>query len=619
MPAADSLRVFNAPEVVVSSTRSPVKPEDSPQKVDRLDVRRMQDLGVSDPASILSLSPGVFTKDYGPAQLSTISIRGTAAEENLVMIDGIRLNNVQNGLVDLFLLPMSGLGSVEISHGGASSLYGADAVGGVVSMTTRVPRSSFAEINLGAGSYGDQTTGASASQAMGGASVSIMVQRQRGVNDYNFNFNDGLLNFPMKRVGADYVRDDELFKLDLDGGLTSIMAQNTSADRGTPGAVTGPYFVGTAREGDRSTIGLVQHSGPIGFSSYTASLGIVYSYLNYTDPSLLINGRETNDYYKMMSLQPAVRFSLTGTDLSFGVDGESDRASSSEMNGIKARDRFGVFASGSFVLNRDLELKIFPAIRFDDYSDFGRSADPRLGVNLKPSAELPVHIRASAGTSYRAPTFNDLYYAGAGNPNLKAEKAFDYDAGIVLDLPFGAMLDAGYYDIETRDGIVWLPSASSVWLPRNYSKIESRGLEFSAQANIGGLFAVRGVYSLGKTLDESDPSDPSTYMKQMIYLPQEQGTVFAAVSPWILDFSVMFHYDGFRYVTQSNDDFLPSFTTFDLSASARIQIGKLTVRPLFTVRNLFNKNYDVIPQYPSPLRSFNFNLKIRFDQIPGEN
>jgi vitamin B12 transporter len=84
---------------------------------------------------VLRSSEGIFLKDYGPtASLKTISLRGMAAEHILVLYDGTRLNNFQNGLVDFSLLPMNNIDRIEIVRGGNSALYGADAIGGIINI-----------------------------------------------------------------------------------------------------------------------------------------------------------------------------------------------------------------------------------------------------------------------------------------------------------------------------------------------------------------------------------------------------------------------------------------------------------------------------------------------------
>ncbi|MCL5034491.1 MAG: TonB-dependent receptor [Bacteroidetes bacterium] len=620
-PSADSLKVFTAPNVVVSATRTGINPQDSPTKIVDLDVKEMADLGFSSISGILSSTAGLFVKDYGPSQLSTISTRGTGAEETLFMMDGVRLNSVQNGQVDLFLLPISQIGHIEIAEGGLSSLYGADAVGGVVNLKTASDTSPSIGVNLGAGSYGYQQSSINVNRKTGGMFVSAMIQQTRSVDNFDFNYTDGPVTFPMKRSGADYVCNNQLVNLTMPGkeGTTSVIVSNVSADRGTPGAVTGPYYVGTQREYDNDFLAVVNHKRRLGDLTLSASTGFTYGYLRYIDPPLVAGGFGIDSYFKMISVQPSVQlnYSSTAFEAAFGADAEGDRGASSEMDGIKERTRAGVFASGVINLHGPFasEVHISPSARADWYSDFGGTFNPKLGVNIRPVESLPINIRGSVGTSFRAPTFNELYYAGAGNPNIKPEKSISYDAGLVLQIPspFAVEADADFYSTDITDGIVWQPAADGIWRPQNYQKILSRGIELSLQANYNNLAVLSANYSFGNSLDISDPGS-SSYDKQLIYLPQEQASLVAAVSPGIMTFSTTIEYTGFRFVTPQNDEFLPQFTTVDAAAGVKVPVGHLVFSPLLSVKNIFNTNYQVVPQYPMPLRTFYLNLGIRYNQ-----
>lgn len=620
-PNADTLRVFTAPAVVVTSTRNPVSPENSPTKVVDLNVKQLSSLGFTDLAAILSYGDGLFVKDYGPSQLSTLSTRGTGAEETLFMIDGVRMNSVQNGLVDLFLVPVSEIGHVEIAEGGSSSLFGADAVGGIVSLETTTHSSPHVAVTLGAGSYGYQKSRLGINEKVGKASVSIMAERIRAVDNYDFNYSDGLRSYPMTRTGADFLRDNEFVKVVIPGGgsSTSIVVSNLSSNRGTPGPVTGPFYVGTEREYDGNIFSVVNHRQRLGDFLLSASAGFTYDYLRYVDPPTVPGGYSINDFYKMLSLQPGVQVNYSNGNFegAAGVDAEEDRGYSSEMNGMKQRTRGGAFVSGVVNIQGPFEtdLHIAPSVRFDWYSDFGGTVNPKLGINIRPFRSIPVNLRASAGTSYRAPTFNELYYTGAGNPSLKPERSVNYDAGLVFSIkqPMDIQADADFYSIDIRNGIVWQPWSGTLWRPVNYQKTLSRGIELGLQCNYRDLAAIRATYSLGQSLDLSDHSSP-TYGKQLIYLPQEEGTIVAAVSPWITTFSAALRYVSLRYVTAQNDQLVPGFATLDISAGATLHFSDFEISPLFSVRNILNESYQVIPQYPMPMRTFYFSLGVQFNQ-----
>ena len=622
----DTARIYRQPEVIVTATRTPTNRIDAPSRVTLVDVNEMESAGFTDMKSILSFVDGIFLKDYGPGQLTTISLRGTAAEQTLFLFDGISLNNLQNGLIDLFLVPTCNLNSIEISQGGSSALYGANAVGGVVNLESKTSSSNLVRIDLGEGSYGNQMIGGELSGGLGSVRADLTVRRERGANDFNFSFNDGTKNIPMTLIGADYLEDAQSLKIALpsSGGMTSLLIQNVSADRGTPGAVTNSAFVGTARETDKNTIAILKNSGGLGVLSYSASVGFIYSYLKYFNPDTA-DYSYANDFYKMLSLQPSAQLSYLKEEFSgtTGIDAELDEGQSDNMMGIQERKRIGVFASGEYDLrkNMDLETRLFGALRLDDYSHFRSSFNPKAGINIKPLAEFPVHFRANVGTSFRVPTFNELYYAGLGNPDLRPERSTDYDFGAAAEFLenhtlFFADLGVDYYHIDTRDGIVWRPTDPSelIWLPENFQKITSHGIELSFDLKYESLFALKGNYFFGKSLDVSDPSDPTSYEKQLIYIPQEQSSISAEVTPWIFSFTAALQYVGQRFYASDNTESLSPYAVTYVSTSAQINTGAFEIMPRISVNDLFNRRYEVITDYPMPGRTYRLGISLQFNQ-----
>ncbi|MDE3058001.1 MAG: TonB-dependent receptor, partial [Bacteroidota bacterium] len=515
---------YKLSEIVVSATRTPLNAMYAPSRVTRIDVAAMQKSGFDDMQSMLSFADGIFVKNYGTGQLATISLRGTAAEQTLFLFDGVNLNNIQNGQVDLFLVPVNNLSSIEISQGGSSALYGANAVGGVVNLESKISSNDHVRVDVGSGSYGNQIFGGEVSEGLGSARVDLIVQRQRGINDFDFTFNDGAKNFPMKFAGADYVEDMQSLKFAFpsSSSSTSFLIQNVSANRGTPYATSDSTLETTARETDKNTITVLKNIGHLGVFNYSASAGFIYSYLNYNDPSYA-----TNDYYKTLSLQPSMQLSYFKEQFSIasGIDAELDRGKSDNMTGIKNRNRVGIFASGEYDVrkNVDLETRLFGALRYDDYSQFGNSLNPKLGINVKPLASFPVHLRANVGTSFRVPTFNDLYYRSQyynGNPDLKPERATDYSLGGVVEYgdgqgPFYGDLNLDYYHIDIHDGIVYQTLPDFTGTEANLKRIVSKGVELSLNIKYESVFSLKGNHFFGKSSDVSIPGSPS-YNKQLI-------------------------------------------------------------------------------------------------------
>lgn len=619
----DTAKTYRQQEVIVTATRTPISSEESPSRVTRIDVHQMQNDGLDDVRDALSLVDGIFVKNYGPTQIATISLRGTTADQTLFLLDGISLNNVQNGLVDLFLVPTNSLSSIEISQGGSSALYGANAVGGIVSLESKTASNNLVRVDLQGGSYGNQLAGAEVSEGLGSARFDLTMQRERGANDFDFTFNNGEKNFAMKLIGADYLRDEQSLKIALptSGGITSLLIQNVAADRGTPYGITDSASVGTAREKDNATLAILKTSGPVGIFNYSASAGLLYSYLKYTDPSF-----DSDDYYKMVSLQPITQLSYTGGLISgvTGLDAEIDRGESDKMAGIKERNRIGAFVTGEYDLGKhsDPETHLYGALRYDSYSQFGNSINPKVGINVEPLSQLPFHMRASAGTSFRVPTFDDLYYSDpyySGNQDLKPERSTDYDVGGVVEIGGNRSsvygnFDVDYYHIDTRDGIALLQLPNGVSTESNLQKLTSKGIELSLHLNYSPAVSITGNYFLGKSLDVSDPGDATTYDKQLIYIPQEESSLMAEITPGIFRFVAAVQYIGKRFYTSDNSVSISPYALTYLSGSAKVTVADLEFSARVSVDDLFNREYVVIPEYPMPGRMYKLAFSVQFDQ-----
>ena len=154
----DSEKTFPMKEVVVTATGSPVPIGSSPSRVTRLSRESIEMMNGSTLGVILRDAPGLLVREYGAGgALQTVSFRGMAGEQTLVLLDGAPINNVQLGLADLRLVPVDQIERIELVRGGGSSLYGANAVGGVINvMTNSASRESESVLDGSAGSFGDR-------------------------------------------------------------------------------------------------------------------------------------------------------------------------------------------------------------------------------------------------------------------------------------------------------------------------------------------------------------------------------------------------------------------------------------------------------------------------------
>jgi vitamin B12 transporter len=618
---------YSLGEIVVTATRTAVLPAIAPSPVTLVPRSRIALYGGSTLGAALEGTPGISFHAYGAGlSVQTVSLRGMPSEHSLVLVDGERYNSEQNGLADFSLVSSSDVDHVEIVRGGYSSLYGADAIGGVINIITQKPpdRLTGSLINL----FGSNRLSAnelSLGTRIGETGFRAMLRRERGRGDYAFRFGDGVTTRELHRSGGDFSMIKAEMNLDYGEGedfTGAFTAAYTEADRGSPGPVTDATTVGRARLYDRisEARGNFRFSGggPISFRLNYAGR---FAFERYTDPGTLLGGQIANSEYtnRNIILSPEMHFGLSpafsGT---VGLEFNHATLFSNETHDAR-RDQRSAFVSTqhAFSLPWEIPFEIifFPSLRFDSYSDVDNGLSPRIGVNAGMlKGPVAVRLRSSVGRSYHAPVFNDLYWRAGGNPDLRPEHATTFDAGVVVDMHIEGSLhiDATYFDINADNHVVWLPGSGGFWSPKNITSISSRGVEaelsWTSRDSIFTLL-VNSTWTDARKRSADFPGDPSEG-KRLIYVPGQTAVVEGDLRlPWGTIFVCNF-WSSFRYTTEVNDHFLPSYATTSAAFRFGIPIDPARVWLTLELRNIFNTSYELVALYPMPLREMRGTVEV---------
>jgi outer membrane cobalamin receptor len=622
-----SFSVFPLPEVIVTANRLQASAASSPTSVI---VLSQEDL-LSKPGSLLASSlqgiPGLFLRSYGGgASLQSLSVRGMGPEHTLLLLDGQRVNSYQNGQMDLGVMPLLGIERVEIVKGGHSPLYGADAVAGVINVFTRRPTSSLsAGASLSVGSYGHRAAEASLSGTVGRFGGRLAFRNEQGDGNFTFAYDDGITSATLERLGADYRMNHAEGRLDYDASDTfgaSCLISYGDAERGAPGPVTSAETRGGARIRDQALRSqLVLDWRP----SANQRLKIVslfsYALQEYSDPSLDLSGRPLRSVHvnRHASIAPEFEFAPFRT-LQATAGAEVVRAwiNSNELDrGVRWQQSVYATLRYTALLPTTIpyDIILYPSLRYDHFSDVEGAISPKIGLNLGLLHAPLLRLRASYGGSFRAPTFNDLYWIGGGNPNLRPERSWSFDCGLYSALRvLGELsLDISYFNMDTRNRIVWMPVAGTVWTPLNIGRVVTKGFEVE-----GRWTGFRGALSLALNSawtdaryrqwgDVADPADG----KQLIYVPEQ--TVSASMDVRLAGIHLFFSHSwvSHRYTTKSNDRFLPSYAVASASILFRLPIDRPGVSFKLEASNMFNEPYQIITLYPMPLREIRGTLGLQ--------
>ncbi|MDA3844755.1 MAG: TonB-dependent receptor plug domain-containing protein, partial [Candidatus Kapabacteria bacterium] len=193
-------------------------------------------------SDVLENVPGVFIKNYGGAGgMKTISMRGTSAQQTIVMIDGMRINSNQNGIVDLSTLPMSFIDDIEVVRGGNAAFFGGNSVGGAVNIRTNIDKQS-AKINASAkyGSYGETGIDVFASKPFENFSAAISCDYISSDGKYEFERADAGTIGSFARINADFSNFSlsAFVDTEVDEWIYKARVISSMSERGIPGAVT---------------------------------------------------------------------------------------------------------------------------------------------------------------------------------------------------------------------------------------------------------------------------------------------------------------------------------------------------------------------------------------------
>ncbi len=394
----------------------------------------------------------------------------------------------------------------------------------------------------------------------------------------------------------------------------------SDADRGQPSVVTGIIQNNRARINDRDLF--VNSTSEISVHDrFSLSIPVTYHFnrQRYRDPNIVIAGQELSSFYEntILSVSPNAKYALSpehhlivGSEVSrAGI--ESNEVVSTERNQIS------LYYSSHHRWTVPFDITLFPSIRYDAFSDIRGDISPKIGVNILLLQHPLLRFRSSIGKNYRVPTFNDLYWIDGGNANLTPERSVSFDAGIISDVDgesYKTRFEVNYFSIHAKDKIVWMPGSKGIWSPKNLQTVQSTGVELTLSGSVlDGL--VNGQYrqTVLTTLKTSAdyPNDPSQN-KILPYVPQQYSALIIGSSYKHYSVNVLYSITGYRYETADNNArfILPTHDTYDVNASALFEFQQFSLRIKGEMNNLFDKAYELVTDYPMPLKNYLFSLEI---------
>ncbi|WP_075881101.1 TonB-dependent receptor domain-containing protein [Vreelandella massiliensis] len=541
--------------VVVTATRAPRTADETLASVTVLDeatLRRQDPISIPD---LLRGRPGVDIQTNGSfGKTSSVYIRGTGSDSAVLLIDGIRLRSATTGGAAWQHLDPRMFERAEIVRGPRGSLYGADAVGGVVQLFTHEAEGEeqHPTISAGAGSFDTQRLSATLSGSEGGTRYSFAGSRidtdgtaiREGGEDKGYDNTSGL------------ARMAHTFDNGAEVGVLALRARgNTEYDGGNIDFVQ--QVAGVYAE-----LPVTQNW----HSRFTLSEARDDSE-NFTDTSVSAFETQTRTARWENTLRIADHEWVVGAEHSEDeVSGTTDYAEDS-------RDNTAVFTQALLDFS---PLAVQASLRFDDNEAYGEEVTGSLALGY----DLDDHhtLRTSYGTAFKAPTFNDLYFPGFGNTDLNAETSETFEVGVrgQYDRLFW---DLAAYQTDVED-LIAFTSQQGVYAAFNVDTARIRGAELSAGTELND-------WTLQAALTYTDPENRDTGNRLQrraseslrLDIDRELGDVSLGGS-WIAQ--------NHRYDDAENQERLAGYGLVNLRAGW--QFAPLWSTRL-TVENVFDKDY----------------------------
>ncbi len=531
----------------------------------------------------------------GLGKLTNVYVRGADAEQVLVLIDGVRVGSATSGTTALEFLPVDQIERIEIVRGPRSSIYGADALGGVIQIFTR--RGEGLAFNLGAGSHetfrGGASVGATTASSWFSASASRL--QTEGYNSCIGRpatpplFADGGGCFTDEPDADGYDNTSGSLRMGFDAGdgvdveATALLSQGTSEfDGGFTNKVDFRERSFSARGRVRPTDHL-RLALTVGESSDEQDN--FYDDPFSDEPALEAGAFDTER--RSASLQSDLTLGAAHL-ATLGADYVDDRVDSSTPYDETSRDNLGFYAQHQGRFGRHETLV---SARYDDNEQFGSHSTASLG--WKWAFATNYAVSAAWGSAFGAPTFNDLYFPGFGNPNLEPERARSYEVG--LSGAGGAVRwSLSAYESRIDDLIVY---DARIQLPNNLNEARIRGVEVDASAAFES-------WTLGLGYAGVDPRNRSAGANYDNILPRrarhsghvEIGREFGAA-----DVRARVTAEGARYDDVANTHRLGGYATLDLTLDYRVSEAWSVQAK---VANALDREYRTVRFYDQDDRTF---------------
>ena len=610
-------------------------------------------------ADVLAFNSSIFVKSYGRATLSTVSFRGTSPSHTQVTWNGMKINSPMLGMTDFSMIPSYFIDDASLLHGTSSVNETGGGLGGAVRLSTKPAQADGFGLQYvqGVGSFKTSDEFLRLTYGDDHWQLSTRAVYSSSPNDYKYRNRDKKENvydeemniigsyYPIERNRSGSYKDlhllQEVYYNTGHGDRFGLNAWYINSNRELQMLTTdyGDAADFDNRQREHTFRGVLSWDHLRSDWKLATKAGYIHTWMAYDyerDPGngimqtmtrsrSRINtfyGQADGEYYLDKWLFTA---SLTahqhmvesrdkniilqqGNKAVVGYDTNRMELSSSLSAKWRPSDRVGVSA----VLREELFGNTFSPLI------------PALFVDGVISQRGNIMAKASLSRNYRFPTLNDLYFLPGGNPDLRPERGWTYDAGLSFavgrDGVYSLSGSASWFDSYISDWILWLPTTKGFFSPRNVKDVHAYGVELQSSLEVAlnpsMQLTLDGTYSWTPSINEGEPMSPAdkSVGKQLPYVPEHTATLTGRLTwrSWSLLYK--WNYYSKRYTMSSNDlslsGTLPTYFMNNVTLEKGLSFAWADLSLKLAVNNLFDEEYLSVLSRPMPGINFEFFVGI---------
>ncbi|MFL9710922.1 TonB-dependent receptor domain-containing protein [Methylobacillus sp. Pita1] len=591
LPLAANAADLRLEDTIVTASRTEQKSSEVIGDVSVITAEQIQKAGQSTLAELLAMQPGIEMSSNGGVGKSTnIYMRGANTTHTLILIDGVRISSATTGETAIQHIPLSQIDHVEILRGPASSMYGADAIGGVIQIFTKKGQGAPKfNASVGLGTYGTAIGEAGVNGRIGNTSYSLQggmthvhginAVRNKNVVSYNADA-DGFRNQNLSANISQHLTENHEI------GLNILVTDSRNFNDGGSSRTTARYDYFLDQTLSSYTLFSKNRFTDAWASTFSIARSIddLSSYTKRpasTTESMIKTTQDQYIWHNILTTKAGV--------FNIGVERREQKVESNATPALLVTERDIQSYLAGWQRQFD-QHRVQINLRNDDNSQFGNKTTGNIGYAYQITPQWKAS--ASFGTAFAAPTFNQLYapataFGGvtyASNPDLKPEESRNKEIG--LQYENGQHAAGVLYYHNDIDNLITRTASGNFRQTVNIDQARLRGLTLNLRTSIAG-FIIRANADFQRPEDAGNGN----------LLPRrakEHGTLSLAKSFGAWEWGSEIITSGHRFNDTSNTERLSGYTLVNLYGNYRINDDwSVNTR----VNNLFDRKYELAKDY----------------------